>query len=185
VPPPNPASYTHLSVSIATAGTDRLFCRGGRPACRSWRHLAAGSNARVSTGLANNSTFPGRGAFFRRAGRPALRQAGCPPLPQAAYKVQAQPQPSHSPNQGGWVAVTVSLRSGLRGRPAGNLIPPGHFCGLSVISTTSFSRRSNGCANFPSRPIFTVRISAGAPLFADLIWATWALVSCAGAPRSR
>ena len=96
VPPSAP--YTHLSVLIATAGTDRLFCGGGpvrhslgdggRPACRRGRHLAAGSNARVSTGLANNSTFPGRGAFFRRAGRPALRQAGCPPLPQDAYKVQ-------------------------------------------------------------------------------------------------
>jgi len=94
-----PAPYTHLSVSIAAAGTGRLFCSGGpvrhglgdggRPACRGWRHLAAGSNARVSTGLANNSTFPGRGALFRQAGRPALRQAGCPPLPQDAYKVQA------------------------------------------------------------------------------------------------
>jgi hypothetical protein len=37
-----PAPYTHLSVSIATAGTDRLFCSGGRPACRSWRHFALG-----------------------------------------------------------------------------------------------------------------------------------------------
>jgi type II secretory pathway pseudopilin PulG len=31
------------------------------------------------------SNFPDRGAFFRRAGRPALRQAGCPPLQQAAF----------------------------------------------------------------------------------------------------
>jgi len=103
------APYAHLSVSIAKAGTDRLFCGGGpvrhslgdggRPACRlvrrsfseggSWRHLAAWSGARVSTELANNSTFPGRGALFRRAGRPALRQAGCPPLPKDAYKVQS------------------------------------------------------------------------------------------------
>ena len=96
-----PAPYTHLSVSIAAAGTGRLFCSGGpvrhglgdggRPACRGWRHLAAGSNARVSTGPTNNSTFPGRGAFFRRAGRPPLRQAGCAPLPQDAYKVQGPP----------------------------------------------------------------------------------------------
>jgi len=97
-----PAPYTHLSVSIATAGADRLCCGGGpvrhslgdggRPACRGWRHLAAWSSARVSTGLANNSTFPGRGAFFRPAGRPALRQAGCPPLPQVRIRCRAIPR---------------------------------------------------------------------------------------------
>ena len=64
-------------------------------------------------------------------------------------------------------------------------MPIFYFCGLSVTSTTSFSRRSNCCSNFPSRPIFTVRTSAGAPLFSDLILATCALVSCAGAPKSR
>jgi len=59
-------------------GEWRLFCSGGRPACRRGRHLAARSNARVSAGNDNISTRPGRGV--RRAGRPALRQAGCPPL---------------------------------------------------------------------------------------------------------
>ena len=57
--------------------------------------------------------------------------------------------------------------------------------GLRVMSTTSFSRRSTNCSNFPSRPMFTARTATGAPLFLALISATCAGVSCAGAPRSR
>jgi len=44
------APYTHLSVSIAIAGKDRLSCSGGHPACRSWRHLAAWSSAGFQPG---------------------------------------------------------------------------------------------------------------------------------------
>src|ERR1017187_9135167 len=60
-----------------------------------------------------------------------------------------------------------------------------HRCGLSVISTASFSRRSNCCVNFPSRPTLTVLVSNGAPLFLDFISATCALVSWFGVPKLR
>jgi hypothetical protein len=49
------APYTHLWVSIPAARIKRRFCSGGRPACRSWRHLAARSSVRISAGLANTA----------------------------------------------------------------------------------------------------------------------------------